>query len=220
MMGNRDVGQNVFFDPREGELNGHAGIDERPKNSKSVGNPLRQRSPLGGHGRRSDLSQPNFFRSIRFAVMKNSNQKLLTWEVSKLTAAWTFTRFSFLFGSGYENTSINLDIPIDVNGDGLQDLVVARLADFSGTSGHPPVPITILLNEGQGHFEDATNTFFPGGAPTVRGPGTETIADFNGDGRPDLFIGDEGLDVGPSRPAQATQAARIIFSFRRARMAL
>jgi hypothetical protein len=66
----------------------------------------------------------------------------------------------------------------DLNGDGIPDLAVAD--NGSGTSNGA---VWVLLGKGDGTFGSATA--YPAGA----NPLTVTIADFNGDGRPDLAVG-------------------------------
>jgi FG-GAP-like repeat len=81
----------------------------------------------------------------------------------------------------------------DFNGDGLLDLVVARALYLT-----PQVfPLVILVNDGTGHFVDATATIFVGPPPVVQHPRKIVIADFNSDGRPDIFIADHGDDRPP-----------------------
>jgi FG-GAP-like repeat len=81
----------------------------------------------------------------------------------------------------------------DFTGDGLIDVVLAR-ATFQSATVHP---LVILANDGTGHFVDATATVFVGPPPVVQHPREMVIADFNGDGRPDIFIADHGQDVSP-----------------------
>ena len=68
----------------------------------------------------------------------------------------------------------------DLNLDGHQDLILVR------EWGSP----AIFINDGKGHFTDATNSFgfdrFPGWWNSV------TTGDFNGDGRPDIVAGNWG----------------------------
>lgn len=63
----------------------------------------------------------------------------------------------------------------DLDGDGLPDLYVA--SDF-GTS-------RLFWNEGNGHFSDGTKTAGVGTEENAMGL---TIADYDGDGRPDIFV--------------------------------
>jgi Tol biopolymer transport system component len=89
-----------------------------------------------------------------------------------------------------------LDAAGDFNGDGLQDVVIARQAlsptDPVGTTG-TPMPLGVLENDGRGHLADAGATVFGGAAPSIIQPKTLDVADFNEDGLPDIFVGSDGF---------------------------
>jgi hypothetical protein len=82
---------------------------------------------------------------------------------------------------------------VDMNGDGLRDVVIVQLhyPDFD------TFPLTVLLNRGRGRFVDATSSLFEGPVVRTQWPRAIVVADFNGDGRPDIFIADTGTDVQP-----------------------
>lgn len=66
----------------------------------------------------------------------------------------------------------------DVDRDGDLDLVTANLNDSH--------PYRVSLNDGAGVFKDATGSVFPSG---LTGQGVDAeVADFNGDGRPDIYF--------------------------------
>jgi hypothetical protein len=74
----------------------------------------------------------------------------------------------------------------DVNGDGAPDLIVA---DSGGLPGSNSGDVSVLLNRGTGTFlaaqHYATNT----------GTHSVTVADVNGDGKPDIVTADPGADT-------------------------
>src|SRR5690349_6798921 len=79
----------------------------------------------------------------------------------------------------------------DINGDGIPDLVVTRIT-------YPPAhvthPIGILLGDGHGGFKDGSSLW--DGPPARTEWGRQiVIADFNGDGRNDIFVADHGYDA-------------------------
>jgi hypothetical protein len=73
----------------------------------------------------------------------------------------------------------------DANGDGLQDLYVASGGYHNYTPEDPLLQDRLYLGDGKGHF-----TKSPGALPVM--PGSKAcvrVADINGDGFPDLFVG-------------------------------
>ena len=92
----------------------------------------------------------------------------------------------------------------DLNGDGHLDLLVlASDGPFSG-SAMPPDPARpgrVFLGDIQGGFSPAPATLFPIDELLTVAPRKVLWADFNGDGRPDVFIADHGWD-GPPFPGQ------------------
>ncbi|HTL10751.1 MAG TPA: VCBS repeat-containing protein, partial [Chitinophagaceae bacterium] len=79
----------------------------------------------------------------------------------------------------------------DLNGDGLQDIY------FSGNM----VPNKLYLNKGQLHFEEVSAAAGVEGRPGPWKTGV-TIADVNGDGKPDIFVSYSGKMRGVSRTSQ------------------
>lgn len=81
----------------------------------------------------------------------------------------------------------------DMNGDGLEDVVIRRLKYLT----YETFELDILLNDGRGGMVLATSSVFSGTVPAVQNPAEVTVADFNGDGRPDIFVPDHGYDDPP-----------------------
>lgn len=81
----------------------------------------------------------------------------------------------------------------DVNGDGLGDLVVTRLAF---PLAHATFPIGVFLSNGRGGFTDGSS-LFAGPIPRTQHGRQIVIADFNGDRRNDIFVADHGYDAEP-----------------------
>lgn len=81
----------------------------------------------------------------------------------------------------------------DFNGDGLVDVLIARLGSVTTDT----FPVAILLNKGKGRFVDGTRSIFVGSVPRTQHPRQIVVADFNRDGHPDAFIADHGSDQLP-----------------------
>ena len=60
-----------------------------------------------------------------------------------------------------------------------------------------PTPVRVYANDGDGRFSLATGRFIEGDIPEVILPNKTLTGDFNGDGRPDIFIIDAGTDFPP-----------------------
>jgi hypothetical protein len=75
----------------------------------------------------------------------------------------------------------------DLDGDGHPDLAVAVV---DRRKDHLPY-VAVMLNDGTGKFKLSGQYFAGGGGPT-----SVAIADLNGDGRPDIAIGNENQSLG------------------------
>jgi len=91
-------------------------------------------------------------------------------------------------------------VTTDLNGDGHPDILFTVTKD----SGIKPFPITILVNDGKGNFSNQTRSLFTNDVPRPENPREIVVADFNGDGRADVFIADTGDDRDPYRGFQNT----------------
>jgi len=83
----------------------------------------------------------------------------------------------------------------DVNGDGFDDVIAAYpgyanpdTVNFPNGP-HTPVPIKILLQDGNGGIVDSTASMINGAIPKAEFIRDITVADFNGDGQVDIFFG-------------------------------
>ena len=87
----------------------------------------------------------------------------------------------------------------DLNGDGRPDLVVANSC-LSMATCETGGGVSVLLGNGNGTFQPAV-IYYSGGS----GANSVAIADVNGDGRPDLVVGNgcQGLGSGCSAPGTA-----------------
>jgi hypothetical protein len=97
---------------------------------------------------------------------------------------------------------------LDLNGDGLTDVVVGPLV-FDRVQAVPPV---FLVNRGGGRFVDETSSLFDGSPPAVEWNRQMIVADFNGDHRPDILIADIGTDNQAINPGWPGQQNKLILS--------
>jgi hypothetical protein len=81
----------------------------------------------------------------------------------------------------------------DFNSDGEMDVVFDRHIFRSPDT----FELEILVNDGNGGLRVGTSEIFDGPIPKVQHPRQMLIADFNGDGRSDIFIADHGQDSNP-----------------------
>ncbi|HEY8572723.1 FG-GAP-like repeat-containing protein [Phenylobacterium sp.] len=95
--------------------------------------------------------------------------------------------------------AVNQVVPLDLNGDGHLDLLIADTSlKNSGT------PLRALLGDGKGGFSDGTASVFGSSVPQTISARGSAVADFNGDGRPDVYFGDQGFDEPPFPGAHNT----------------
>jgi len=81
----------------------------------------------------------------------------------------------------------------DLTHDGFDDLIYAGMSLGSQTL-WDHVPVHVLVNDGSGNFIEGTQSVIQGEIPKVVHGHRMIVEDFNADGFPDVFIGDNGRD--------------------------
>jgi hypothetical protein len=107
--------------------------------------------------------------------------------------AISYAGASHEFGSVYVTDAIG---SADFNGDGLADVVYATANSGSLST----FALQFALNRGHGRFVDGASRLFEGAVPRTQGGGRLLIADFNNDGRPDVYYADSGAEAAPNPP--------------------
>jgi hypothetical protein len=91
------------------------------------------------------------------------------------------------------NADVRALAAADLNNDGLLDLIYHPSHFNYG----PTLPLMVFLNDGKGGFTDGTAALFPTGL-NVAQSNSLFVADFNHDGRADIFVVDQGLELATS----------------------
>ncbi len=85
----------------------------------------------------------------------------------------------------------------DLNGDGHADLVVLGAYYPGGSPDYSPQAGRVLLGDGMGNFTPSSAAAFPTSTLNTVHPRKVLFADFNADGRSDMFVADHGWDANP-----------------------
>lgn len=118
-----------------------------------------------------------------------------------LTSYYTFIEPA-VADSSYRTKDLFTAVTADVNNDGKFDLI-ALGAFYPGMStAYSTQPGAVLLGDGQGRFSPAANVAFTNASLGTVHPRKVVFADFNGDGRSDMFVADHGYDANPFPGAQ------------------
>ncbi len=98
-------------------------------------------------------------------------------------------------------SSVSQMATVDLNGDGLEDVIAAF--SYSSPLQNQGIPIQIMLSNGNGGYTDGTSSVIQDQVPATVAAAKIVTADFNGDGRPDVLIADAGYRSAPFPGAQS-----------------
>ncbi|TFW08298.1 DUF4214 domain-containing protein [Oxalobacteraceae bacterium OM1] len=113
-----------------------------------------------------------------------------------LAAYYTLKDFAVVDGS-YQPKDIFNPVTADLNGDGHQDLIVLGAYYPGGSTAYAPQPGRVLFGDGKGGFTPAPASAFPTSTLATVHSRKVLFADFNGDGRSDMFVSNHGWDATP-----------------------
>jgi FG-GAP-like repeat len=103
---------------------------------------------------------------------------------------------------------------VDLNGDGFKDVVLALSVGLLNEAS-PPITPRFLISDGKGGLVDRTEELIVPPLPQMFLPRDIHVADFNGDGRPDLFFSNHGKETGgplPCQPPHPGEQNRLLLS--------
>jgi len=107
--------------------------------------------------------------------------------------------FSVPLRTGFETAYVHEVGVGDFTGDGKLDVVLSYFLFPLETRA---TPVRLFAGNGSGGFTDATGQVFGASAPSTVHARETIVADFNRDGRPDVFLADHGYDANPFPGAQ------------------
>lgn len=118
------------------------------------------------------------------AVSENKNK-----TVSPANEVVTLTKVMDYSNERKVGQVFNTEV-VDLNGDGLEDVVLAGWAiDLPGQSRSSFIPLRILIQDQEGLLVDRTSTYLANGKNIIYGAQRIIVEDFDNDGKPDIFLG-------------------------------
>jgi Ca2+-binding RTX toxin-like protein len=111
-----------------------------------------------------------------------------------MVAYFSRSDLNFSFPAGSQGAVVRDVFFADVNGDNRPDAVVTY--EYFPLQ-NQPIPVQVLLGDGHGSFSDNAAGVFAGAPPGFVDAKAHAAADFNGDGRTDLFFANTGYEQSP-----------------------